>query len=110
MLVSKVAEDLTELLERLESTEEKAGVELSSLSAILDDDTLKVCGEAIFSKPPKNDYDIEVNVVIYDNKSRVIEKLSSNVGNKNTPFDAFSISCYGMNNEISKIRIYVTRD
>jgi len=102
--------DLTEKLERLESTEEKCGVELSGLSAFLNDEELKICGEAIFQKSPKNDYDVEVHIVVYDDRSRVIEKASSNIGNKNSPFDAFSLICWGMNREISKIRIYVTRD
>lgn len=105
-----VAIDLSDRLERLEVTEEKSGLELSGLSAFLNDEELKVCGEAIFEKPPKNDYDIQVHIVVYDAKSRVIEKASSNIGNKNTPFDAFSLTCWGMNSEISKIRIYVTRD
>lgn len=105
-----MASDLSERIERLETTEEKCGVDLSGLSAFLNDGELKVCGEAIFTKPPKNDYDIEIHIVIYDVQSRVIEKTSTNVGNKNTPFDAFAITCWVTDNEISKIRIYVTRD
>lgn len=105
-----MSKDITERLERLEVTEEKSGVELSGLSAFLDDEELKICGEALFSKPPKNDYDVEVHVVVYDSQSRVIEKNSSTVGSKNSPFDAFSITCYGIKNQVSKVRIYVSRD
>jgi len=105
-----MATDLSERLERLEVTEEKSGVELSGLSAFLDDEELKVCGEAIFTKPPKNDYDVQVHIVVYDAHSRVIDKASTNIGSKNSPFDAFSLVSWGVKGEISKIRIYVSRD
>lgn len=100
--------DLSHLLERLESTELKLGVDLSSLSATLDEDRLEVCGEAIFHDLPSRNSSISVNVVVYDNQSRVVKKESEWIGSKDVPYDAFSLSIYSVTSDVSRIRIYVT--
>jgi len=100
--------DLTQLIERLEVTEEKSGLEISGLSAFWDDDgDLKVCGEAIFSEPPKSS--CEVNVAVYDDLARVVDKRGCSVGNNNTTFNAFIVYCDTSKvDKISKIKIYIT--
>jgi hypothetical protein len=108
-----VSLDLTHLIDRLESIEEKANLVLGSLSAINRNQhgyELVVSGDCVFSKPPRTEYEVSVNVVVYDEQGRVSAKEQTNLGAPGSPFDAFSIKVDGNHASATKIRIYVTRD
>ena len=105
--------DLTHLIDRLESIEEKANLVLGSLSAINSNNhgyELQVSGDCVFSKPPKTGYEIRINVVVYDEQGRVSAKEHTYIGAPGSPFDAFSIKVDGNHASATKIRVYVTRD
>jgi hypothetical protein len=105
--------DLTNLIDRLEATEEKANLVLGSLSAINKNNygfVLIVSGDCVFNKPPKSEYEISIHVVVYDEQGRVSAKEETHIGAPGSPFDAFSIKVEGNHANATKIRIYVTRD
>jgi len=107
---SETRTDLTQLVERLEATEKKSGLELSALSAILDNGKLKVCGEVMFSKPLATS-GYEVSVAVYDDLARVVDVEDHWIGGLNPIFSAFAVvvKCTRLKiDKISKIKVYVT--
>ena len=87
-----------------------AGVQLKALSAFLDEDNdLQICGEANFSKAPRDDHSVEIVALLYDDQGHVIKKNEVYVGSKGLTFDAFDINIYGIKRTIDRIKIFVKK-
>jgi hypothetical protein len=102
--------DLTKIIERFIESEVAAGVKLQALSAFLgDDNDLRVCGEAIFAKVQSESLAVNVVVVVYDNKGRVIETDDCYIGSKNLSYDTFDVNLYGIKHPVDRIKIFLKR-
>ena len=104
--------DLTRRIERLELFEERLGVRLESLSALIEIDqdppfALNVYGELHPRDGTELQSDVELIVVAYDQSGRIVGTDSTNFDAENFfGFETFRIWFYLPVNEIVRIRVY----
>jgi hypothetical protein len=107
--------DFTDIIERLESTEEECNIAISSLSAIYRRidlvSRLVVSGDIIFDNiPTKRRYPVRICIALYDAEGMVEAKESAGVGEIGCNYDAFSIHILPKKQaNWSKIRIWASK-
>lgn len=104
---SQVMTDFTGPIERMHDIERKIGVRIEALSARCNQSgDLSVMGEIHFASAPDEDNSIEVHVLAYDDRGRVVGKNYGYVGSEGINFDAFDVSISDLPPSIHKIRVY----
>jgi hypothetical protein len=102
--------DITRLLERLETLEERCGITLSGTYAQMEvsgDVTVKVTGEIHSVNATELRTSLTLQMAVYDKNGRVVQTDSSyiDVGSF-LGFDTFSICCRIPNIEVSRILVF----
>ncbi len=100
--------DITQLIERLEAFEDRAGIRLEALYADLDEnDCITVNGEVHSTIGTTLPHDIELVAAVYDANGRMISTQSEHFSaDRFFAFEVFSVILEGKAAPVRRLRLY----
>lgn len=102
-----MSENISHLVERVLKIEERLGLELKSIYVELDDGYLKCNGEVRVINGDSVDFDFEIVIAVYDDEERVVKVEDVSFYEKDFyEFDIFKFNIWGVEEKVSKIRVF----